>query len=586
MRGGFPVRLLGGVRPVDRRGVPGEALAGITLAALGIPEVLGYATIAGMPVVTGLYTLLLPAAVFAVLGSSRHLVVGADSATAAILAAGIAHLAAPGSHRYVELAGLTALLTGGLLVLARLVRLGFLADFLSRTVLIGFLTGVGVTVAVGQLPDLLGVPVHGRGVGPEFVATARGLAPASVSASLPDLAVAAAVMAVVIATRRLTRLVPGALLAVSGSIIASVVLDLPAHGVHVLGTVARGVPVPTVPALSVPDGSAVLGIAVSMFVVILAQSSATARAYAARYDEQLDEDADLVGLGAANVTAAFTGTFVVNGSPTKTQMVDSAGGRSQLSQLACCAVVLLVLLFLTGPLGHLPTAALAAVVFLIGLELVDLAGLRRIWRLRPAEFTVAALTAVAVVALGVEPGIVLAVAASLVEHLRRSYDPTTVVLVRGADEHWHTEPVRPDARTTGGLVVYRFMASLYYANAHRLAADIAGFLPSTGAPAAGSSAAGSSAVGPPPVDVLCLDAAAIADIDFSAAQALRRITTELAERSVRFELSSVTPTVSEQLGRYGLLTCPGAPVLRPTPGAALAAYTGDRPPDPSPSRSD
>src|SRR5437660_1518128 len=251
--------VLQGVLPVERSRVPADALAGLTLAAIGIPEVLGYAKIAGMPLVTGLYTMLLPMAAFAVLGSSRHLVVAADSATAAILAAALTGLAAVGSPEYVRLAGLAALLTGAMLLVARLARLAFLAHFLSRTLL----------------------------------------------------------------------------------------------------------------------------------VVILAQSAATSRAYAAKYEEEFSEATDLAGLAAANAAAAFTGTFVVNGSPTKAQIVDSAGGRSQLSPLTAAAVVLVVLVVLTGPLAYLPVSALAAVVFLIAVELIDLAGMRRIMATRKHEFAVA-----------------------------------------------------------------------------------------------------------------------------------------------------------------------------------------------------
>jgi len=210
-----------------------------------------------------------------------------------------------------------------------------------------------------------------------------------------------------------------------------------------------------------------------MFVVILAQSAATSRAYAAKYEEEFSEAADLSALGAANAAAAFTGTFVVNGSPTKAQIVDSAGGRSQLSPLTAAAVVLIVLVLLTGPLAALPVAALAAVVFLIAVELIDIAGMRRIQAARRHEFAVALLTAAAVVALGVEYGIVLAVIASMVDHLRHSYSPLNSVLVKSPEGHWRAIPVEPGGRTDEGLVVYRFGTSLYYANAARLAQDIA-----------------------------------------------------------------------------------------------------------------
>lgn len=307
--------MLGGVLPIERSRLGSDAVAGVTLAALAVPEVLGYATIAGMPVVTGLYTMLVPMAVFALLGSSRHLVVAADSATAAILAAG---------------------LVGGLLLVARLVRLGFLANFLSRTVLVGFLTGVGIQVASGQLTGMLGVSVAGSHPVATFIDTLKAIAHTNVATALVSLGV----IVLVVGMRRLTRRVPGALIAVVGAIAVSQVVNLAGHGVEVLGAIPRGLPRLVIPSFALPDLSLLLPTAVSMFVVIVAQSSATSRAYAATYDETVSEDLDLVGLAGANLSAGFTGTFVVNGSPTKTQMVDGAGGRSQLSQLtagwSCC----------------------------------------------------------------------------------------------------------------------------------------------------------------------------------------------------------------------------------------------------------
>src|SRR6202044_3608352 len=259
--GGRPVRLaagwarprdwpvLQGLLPLHRHQLPGDLLAGVTLAAVGIPEVLGYARIAGMPVVTGLYTLLLPLALFAVFGASRHLVVAADSATAAILAAALVRLADPGSAQYVRLAGLAALITGALLLAARLARLGFLANFLSRTVLLGFLTGVGIQVAIGQLPDMLGVSAPSSHTVIKLVQTIKALP----SAQVATVAVALSVVAVMMAAGRITRRIPGALIAVVGSIIVSRAADLAAHGVSVLGYIPRGLPAFGLPAFGLHD---------------------------------------------------------------------------------------------------------------------------------------------------------------------------------------------------------------------------------------------------------------------------------------------------------------------------------------------
>jgi len=547
--------VLQGILPIEGSRVPAEALAGLTLAAVGIPEVLGYAKIAGMPLVTGLYTMLIPMAVYAILGSSRHLVVAADSATAVILAAALTGLAATGSERYVRLAGLAALLTGGLLFVARLARLGFLANFLSRTVLVGFLTGVGIQVAAGQLPDMLGVTAAGRQTLLKLADTARALA----HVHWADVAVSIAVIVIVVAARRINRRfnrrIPGLLIAAIIAIIASWAWDLAGHGVAVVGPVPRGLPSLGLPALGRHDAAALLGAAISMFVVILAQSAATSRAYAVKYEESLSEATDLVGLGAANAAAAFSGTFVVNGSPTKTQIVDNAGGRSQLSQLTASAVVLIVLVLLTGPLAYLPEAALAAMVFLIAVELVDAKGMRRILALRRYEFAVALLTTVAVVVLGVEYGIVLAIIASVVDHLRHSYTPLNSVLVKSPEGHWQPVPAKPGTRTEDGLVVYRFGTSLYYANASRLLDDIEALVARGG-----------------PLHWLVIDCAAIGDVDYTASAVLLKVVEHAHQHDVHLALSSVLDPVRQQLDRYGITKALGQDAYFDTPGQALEAF--------------
>jgi sulfate permease, SulP family len=543
--------LLAGILPVRRRTLGSDVLAGVTLAALAIPEVLGYAKIAGMPPVTGLYTMLAPVVLFAVFGASRHLVVGADSATAAILAAGLAGLAAPASAAYVGLAGTAALLVGALLLLARVIRLGFLADFLSRTVLVGFLTGVGIQVAVGQLPDMLGVTAGGSQTVSKLVNLVRALGSTQVDTAL----VSAVVVIVVVGIRLVARRVPGGLIAVVVAIVVSKLIDLSGHGVSVLGVVPRGVPHFAAPSFAAHDLTALLPTTLSLFVVILAQSSATSRAYATRYEENAAEDVDLIGLGAANLAAAFTGTFVVNGSPTKTQIVDDAGGRSQLGPLAAGAVVVVVLVFLTGPLGYLPLAALASVVFLIGVELIDLAGMRRIVRVRRAEFVVALLTAAAVVFTGVEQGIVLAIIVSVVDHLRHSYSPHSGVLVKSPAGHWQPEPVTPGGRTTEGMIVYRFGSSLYFANANRLRADIATLLSDDSA-----------------VEWFCLDCVAMGDVDYTSAGVLSTVARTVTAHHTRMVLSGVLPVVRAQLDRYGLTRTIGADSYFDTAGAALEAF--------------
>lgn len=537
----FPIQVLHGIRPVDRGRITRDMIAGITLAALAIPEVMGYTSIAGMPVVTGLYTILVPTVVFALVGSSRHLVVGADSATAAILAAGIGGLAARSSADYVALAGMVSLLAAGYLILARIARLGFIADFLSRTVLIGFLTGVGIQVAISQVPDLLGVPPDGTR---PFVILWHALGDLG-DASVATIAVSAAVVAVIVGGKRLAPNLPAALLAVVGMISASWMWNFADHGITTLGAVPSGLPSIGWPSVPASDIDTLASVSFSIFVVILAQSAATSRAYAARYRDQFDENVDLIGLGMANVAAALTGTFVVNGSPTKTQMVDSSGGRSQIATLTMSAVVLLVLLFLTKPMQYMPTAVLAAVVFVIGIELVDVAGMKRILRYRQDEFLVAAITASTVVFVGVLQGIVLAIVLSLVNHLRLSYKPRNNVITAVPTGEYQNRPVSSSAELAPGLVVYRFAHSLYYANANQFSHEVLEITRSAA----------------PPVVWFAIEMSAVAEVDLSAADTLREVRQELGAAGVSLALCDLADLVRSELDRYGLIDEIGADMV-------------------------
>ncbi|MFC1774063.1 SulP family inorganic anion transporter [Pseudomonadota bacterium] len=529
---GFGLPIMQGLLPIKGSQVPAELIAGLTLAALAIPEVMGYTKIAGTPVIFGLYTILIPTFLFAFFGSSRHLVVGADSATAAILAAGLVGLAATGSDEYVALAAVLAFMAAGFLILARVVGLGFMADFLSRTVLIGFLTGVGLQVALGEISGMLGLKGGGHGTLEKIWSDIQQIEQINWYA----LATAASVLLVIVGSKKLSRKIPGALIAVIGAIVASWALNLEAH-VHVLGSVPSGLPHIGLPEVkwSWELIGKLVPTAFAMFVVILAQSAATSRAYATRYNERFSEDTDLVGLGLANIGAGLSGTFVVNGSPTKTQMVDSAGGRTQLSLIVTVVIVLLVLLFLTGPLAFMPEAVLSAVVFLIGIDLIDIKGMQSVYVQRRSEFWVALITAAMVVFVGVEQGIILAIVLSLIDHTRRGYRPKNVVLVPAESGALHAQPVTTRAQALPGLMIYRFTHSMYYANSEQLSEEISTLVNNA----------------EPPIRWFCLDASAVDDVDYSAAETLRTIFSSMKEKGIRLVVAQVLDDVREE-SRYNL----------------------------------
>ncbi|MXN63618.1 STAS domain-containing protein [Stappia sp. GBMRC 2046] len=529
----FRLPFLQGMLPIRMADVPAEIVAGLTFASLAIPEVMGYTKIAGTPVITGLYTILIPMALFALFGSSRHLVVGADSATAAILASGLAGIAATGSSEYVALASLLALLAALLLIMARILGLGFLADFLSRTVLVGFLTGVGIQVALGELPRLLGIDDGGHGTAEKLTRALHELG----RINGPTFAVAASVLILIIGCRRISPRIPGPLLAVVGVIAASWAMDLESYGISTLGTIPSGLPT-----IGLPDVEwnwqliqNLLPTALSMVVVILAQSAATSIAYAARYDERFDENTDLVGLGLANLGAGLSGTFVVNGSPTKTEMVDRAGGRNQLAQLVTAAVVLVVILFLTGPLALMPQAVLSAVVFMIGIDLIDIRGMHKIFSQARSEFWVALVTAAVVVLVGVEQGVLLAMALSLINHTRRGYRPKNAVLVKADGIGWRAQPIDNPGELEPGLLVYRFSHSMYYANAEQFSREVVSLTETER-----------------DLRWFCIDASAIDEVDFSAGQALVTVCDYLKKRGIRLVFVMVEPEVRAELDRYGV----------------------------------
>ncbi len=552
-----PLPILQGLLPIDPARVSIDLIAGATLAALAIPEVMGYSKIAGMPVVTGLYTLLLPVLLFAIFGSSRHLVVGADSASAAILATGlVATGAVAGSTEYVALAGLAALMCGVLLLAARLLRLGFIANFLSRSVLIGFLTGVGIQVAMGQVAGIFGVDAGSGTTLEKFANTLRAIAAGDTSTA--TLAVSIAVLATIVGLGVVNKKIPGALIAVVGSIVLSEALDFAAKGVTTLGTIQGGLPAIGLPqdVITTANIEVLLPTVIAIVVVILAQSAATSRAYAIKYGDSFEENVDLVGLGLASLGAGVSGTFVVNGSPTKTEMVDGAGGRSQLSQLTAGAIVVVVLLFLTGPLAYMPNAVLASVVFLIGIKLIDYKGMSDILRVRLDEFVVALLTAATVVIIGVEQGIILAIILSIIIHIQHSYHPYDRLLALDSQGRPLFSPVESGIEALPGLAIYRFGASLYYANATRFTAEILELVTNAD----------------PPLKWLCLSASAMGDVDYSGADAIRAVVEELTKVNVTFAMTEVDPVVQHLLDAYGLTDKIGAANIFPTVVEVVEAF--------------
>jgi high affinity sulfate transporter 1 len=530
------------VRGYQRSWISTDVIAGATLSAIAIPEVMGYTSISQTPLVTGLYTVIFPTMLFVLLGSSRLLVVGADSATAALLSAGlmagtIAGMT-PGSPKWVAYCSVVAIFCGVLLLLARVLRLGFLGDFLSASVLIGFLTGVGVQVFSGQIPDMLGIA---KGTGNWFEQQWHLITNIG-SLDWWTTGFAVITVGVILGFKRFLPKVPGAVVAVVITIVVSTVTSAASHGVAVVGSVQGGFPPiglpPGVTWSDVQnDGAALLGIAFSCFVLIIAQSAATSRSFAMKHGQKVDVNRDIVGLSGANFAAGLSGTFVVNGSPTKTQILDEQKGKTQLANLTMSVIVLLFTMFFTGLLDNMPKAVLAGIVFLIGVDLVDIKGLKGVLAINKAEFGIAVLTAVVVCAVGVEQGIVLAIVVSLLNLIRRQYLPKDYVVRISATDDPTYVPVAPGTVSVPGLIMFRYDAELFYANVNRFVDDVQNLIESA----------------PEPVEWLVLDASSLDSVDYSAGKALAGLTEYLESRKITLVLARVDTGLYNTLKLFGVV---------------------------------
>lgn len=523
------------IRAVTSRS--GDILAGLSVAAMSIPSVMGYARIANVPPVTALYTILFPPVAFALLGSSRHLMVGADSATAAIFSNGLSLSDPAAGTYYLTLISAIALLNAALLLIARVCKLGFLADFLSRTVLVGFMAGVGVQIGVAMLGDMLSIPVE---------AHATLVQAFTILTRLPSLGVIATAISVgtCLATflaRRVMPLFPISLLVVSGSIFLSWATGLEARGVAVIGPFVGGLPSFSVPVISWHEMLLLLPVAASCVFVIIAQSAAASRSFADIFGETLDENADLLGLAAANAVAGMTGTFTVNGSLTQSASAVQAGARTQTTQIVYAGVTLCVLLFLSEPLRYLPRCVLGAIVFCVAMGMVKIQTLRDIRKESPGEFRLAIVTAATVIGIGVEQGILIAIGLSLLRHVRHSYRPHTGIVILAPDGEPEVETVHPNGEIEPGLIVYRFGADLFYANCRLFSSDIRALTSGTRVP----------------VRCIIIDCSAITDLDYSAARLVRNVIDDCGKHGIRMMFARVSPFLQADMTRHGIVKVVG-----------------------------
>jgi sulfate permease, SulP family len=510
-----------------------DLLAGLTLLAIAVPEQLATSRLAGMPPVTGLYTFIAGTVAFAVLGSAPQLSVGADSTIAPLFAAGIAHIAPTGSAHYMALVSLLAVTVGVIVTVVGMLRLGWIADFLSAPIITGFLAGVTVIIIVHQLPDLFALaPVSGT-----TVHRVANVVSHLGQANGWSLGIGVAVFAVVMAAERIDRKLPGALVGLVGSTLVVAAAGLHAHGVPVLGTVAHGAPHVGLDDLSLTSLGQVLPIAAVVALVVLSQTAATTRAFADQGGYAVDVNRDFVGVGAGSILAGLGGAFPANASPARTGAVASAGGRTQFAGLAAAAGVVLIVPA-AALLKDVPVATLAAILIFVATRLFHVGQLASVFRFDRWEFGLAIVTLLTVAFVGVEQGIGVAVGLAILDRTRRSARPRSYLLGRiPGTTSW--EPLggvqAPEA--VPGIVVVQWLAPIYYANAAVFQGEIR------------KAVAGS----PAPPAVLVLDADAITDIDYTGTRAVRVLVDELERSHIVVALARAVGGAPQNLARSGLL---------------------------------
>jgi sulfate permease, SulP family len=439
-----------------------DALAGVTVAALAIPSAMAYAGIAGVSPINGLYALLLPSVAYVLLGSSRQLIVGPEGTVSTLVGASILPLAVAAGPEATMLAATLALLVAACFAIAWLLRLGWIADYFSRPVLIGYIHGVAVILIASQLGKLLGLSIQARDVVPQLSEVARELDRADAT----TIAVALLALGMLFALRATMPRLPAALIVVVAAIGSSWALDLHAHGVAVVGAIPSGLPSVGFPSMSLDDVTDLLPAAGGIFLVSFADEILTARAFAGRHGEHVRASQELLAMGAANAAAGVTSGFSLGASGSRTAVNDDMGARSQVAALVAALTVALILLFLTEPVRYLPSAVLGAVIVFAAVGLVDPAAWRALAAVDRVEVAIAALTTACVVLFGVLEALTAAIALSVIDTVRRSARPHDAVLgwVERLDRYADVS-LHPSAVVTPGVVVYRLDDRIFFANA-------------------------------------------------------------------------------------------------------------------------
>ena len=532
-----------------------DLVAGLVLTTMLIPVGIAYAEASGVPGIHGLYATVIPLLAYAMFGPSRIMVLGPDSSLAAVILAVVLPHAAGDPNRAVALAGLMAIVSGAVCIVVGLLRLGFITELLSKPIRYGYMNGIALTVLVSQLPKVFGISIESSGPLRDLGSIVREVGGGH--ANWTTFALGLATLLVILLLKPFRR-VPGVLIAVAGATIAVGILGLGATaGVKVLGPLPQGLPSFSMPWVGFADLGAVIAGGCATALVSFADTSVLSRVYAVKTRTHVDPNQEMVGLGAANLAAGFFQGFPISSSSSRTPVAEASGARTQVTGIVGAVAVGLLLLFAPNLMQHLPTSALAAVVITAAIGLFEIADLRRIYRIQPWEFWLSVACFVGVAVLGAIPGIGLAIAIAIGEFLWDAWRPHSAVLGRvDGIRGYHDITRYPDARLVPGLVLFRWDAPLFFANAELFQERVLH----------------SVATSPVPVRRIVVAAEPVTDVDVTSADVLTELEQTLVESAIELHFAEMKDPVKDKLRRLEIFDRLKANCFHPTVGAAVDAY--------------
>ncbi|WP_233265329.1 SulP family inorganic anion transporter [Leifsonia sp. AG29] len=533
------------------RTLPGEALAGVTLLAISVPVNIGYAQIAGLPPTAGLYALIVPAVVYALVASSRQLVASPDAAAAALVAASLGGLAIAGTAHYLVLAMVQAIIGGVIFILFAVLNLGFLADFLSKPILVGFVGGLALDILLSEIATMLGVPITSSA---DFLTRGAELFRGIVRPNIWSVVIAAGCLLVLLLGRRFAPRLPWALIVLVIATAVGFLAGIEQHGVSTLGPVKQGAPTFAWPAVGLSEWIGLVPSALSLTMVAMGEALLVARAFGERRGYRVNPNRDLLAFGAANIASGLTGGFTIGSSTSRTAAMDHAGSRTQLPALVTAAGTLLLIVFGTTLLEHIPSPAIGAIVAVAVLPLLDVREFVELWRLSRFELGIAVACFLSALLIGPVAGILIAVVLALINLARRAANPAVDVLSTTASPDHSLLPVEgPVTQTAPGLIVLRFAAPLFFANADVFENAVKRAV---------------TEAGPDRLHDLVLDLEAVTDIDITAAERFHSVQGWLADQGVTLHYSRVRPDLERRLEHFDLV---GGRTLYGTNQAAIDA---------------